>query len=67
MGTPSLTLLEPQSRFGEKPLKFQVVCPQNGTAVLNGLSRLGLKDCTRVVGTIYLETELNSGTCAVRC
>ena len=24
-------LLEPQSRFGGKPLKIQVVCPQNGT------------------------------------
>ena len=29
-----LTLLEPQSRFGDKPVKFQVVCPQSGTAVL---------------------------------
>ena len=27
------TLLEPQSRFGDIPLKFQVVFPQNGTAV----------------------------------
>ena len=34
----SLTLLEPQSRFGDKSLNFQVVCPQNGTAVLKGLS-----------------------------
>ena len=34
-----LTLLEPQSRFGDKPLKFQVVCPQNETAVLKGLMR----------------------------
>ena len=32
-----LTLLEPQFRFRDKPLKFQVVCPQNGTAVLKGL------------------------------
>ena len=24
----ALTLLEPQSRFGDTPLKFQVVCPQ---------------------------------------
>ena len=32
-----LTLLEPQSRFGDQPLKLQVVCPQNGTAVLKGL------------------------------
>ena len=28
------TLLKPQSRFGDKPFIFQVVCPQNGTAVL---------------------------------
>ena len=27
-----LTLLEPQSRFGDKLLKFQIVCPLNGTA-----------------------------------
>ena len=33
----SLALLEPESRFGDKPFKFQVVCPQNGTAVLKGL------------------------------
>ena len=33
-----LTLLEPQSRCGDKPLKFQVICPQNGTAVLKGLT-----------------------------
>ena len=25
--------LEPQSRFGYKPVKLEVVCPQNGTAV----------------------------------
>ena len=36
----SLTLFEPQSRFGDKPVKFQVVCPQNGTAVLKGLTIL---------------------------
>ena len=34
------SLLEPQSRFGDKPLKFQVVCPHNGTAVLKGLTAL---------------------------
>ena len=28
------TPLEPQSRFGDKQLKSQIVCPQNGTAVL---------------------------------
>ena len=33
-----LTHLEPQSRWGDKPLKFQAVCPQNGTAVLKGLN-----------------------------
>ena len=33
----SLTLLEPESRFGDKAFKFQVVCPQHGTAVLKGL------------------------------
>ena len=32
-----LSLLEPQSRFGDKPFKFQLVYPQNGTAVLKGL------------------------------
>ena len=35
--TGLLTLLELQSHFGDKPLKFQVICPQNGTAVLKGL------------------------------
>ena len=34
---PFLTLLEPQTRFGDKPLKFQVACPQNGTAARKGL------------------------------
>ena len=29
--------LEPQSRFGDNPLEFQVLCPQVGTAVLKGL------------------------------
>ena len=31
------TPLEPQFRFGDKPVNFQVVCPQNGRAVLKGL------------------------------
>ena len=34
---PHLTLLEPQSRSGGKPVKFQVVLSPNGTAVLKGL------------------------------
>ena len=32
-----VTLLELQYRFGDNPLKFQVVYPQNGTSVLKGL------------------------------
>ena len=32
-----LTLLGPQSRFGDKLLENWVVCPHNGTAVLKGL------------------------------
>ena len=35
---PFLTPLGPQSRFGDKLLEIGVVCPQNGTAVLNGLN-----------------------------
>ena len=37
-----LTLLEPQSRSGDKPVKFQVVLSPNGTAVLKGL--IGLQN-----------------------
>ena len=32
----AFTPLEPQSRCGDKPLEFQVICPQNGAAVLKG-------------------------------
>ena len=32
-----LTLLEPRSRSGDKPVKFQAVCPHYETAVLKGL------------------------------
>ena len=28
-----------QSSFGDKPVKFQVVCPQNGTAVLKKVKK----------------------------
>ena len=35
-----LTLLGLQSRFGDKPVKFGVICPQNGTAVLKGLTNV---------------------------
>ena len=37
--SPNLTPLEPQSRLGDKPLKSQVNCPQNGTGFLKGLRR----------------------------
>ena len=30
-------MLELQSRLGDKTLKFKLICPQNGTAVLKGL------------------------------
>ena len=53
-----LTRLEPQSRFGDKPLKFQVVCPQNGTAVLKGFNtnRVFLKQhCCRPPSNFNVE------------
>ena len=34
----ALTLLEPQSRLGDKALKLYVSCPRNGAAVLKGLT-----------------------------
>ena len=36
IGTEIITRLALQSRFGDKPLEFRVMCPQNGTAVLKG-------------------------------
>ena len=44
-GPMGSTLLEPQSRFGDKPLKFQAVFPQNRTAVLKGSSLLEPQPC----------------------
>ena len=41
-----LTHLELHSRFGDKPLKFQINCPQNETAVLKGLSMVFVKCCS---------------------
>ena len=41
----ALTLLEPQSRSGDKPVKFQVVLSPNGTAVLKGLRLVLHKIC----------------------
>ena len=37
-GKGGLTLLEPQSRFGDKSHGIRMVCPQIGTAVLKGLT-----------------------------
>ena len=45
----ALTLLEPQSRFGDKPPKFEVVCPQSRTAFLKGLTEAA---CTRFHGLL---------------
>ena len=36
----NLTISGPQSRFGDKLLKFSMVCPQNGIAVLKGLNTI---------------------------
>ena len=38
-----LALVRVQSRFGDKLLGIWLVCPQNGTAVLKGLTTLGLE------------------------
>ena len=49
----SLTPLEPQSRSGDKPVKFQVVLSPNGTAVLKGLrpsAGLSHENNVRIVG-----------------
>ena len=57
LAASNITLLEPQSRFGDKPVKFQVVCPQNGTAVQQGMNyqtqRSTLR-CTVLVYTVVL-------------
>ena len=48
-----LTLEKLQSRFGDKPLKLQVVRPQNGTAVLKGLIARSIRENESTVN-IYL-------------
>ena len=48
----ALTLLELQSHFGDNPVKFQVVCPQIGTAVLKGLNRGEGKNSSKAGATI---------------
>ena len=61
-GVPVLHL-EPQSRFGDKPLKFQVVRPQNGTAVLKGLKLL-YQVCTAASTDSSLHRKLYTKTAA---
>ena len=46
--------LELQSRFRRMLLRFQVVCLQNGTAVLTGLTKPCWND-PAIVGTKHLE------------
>ena len=52
-----LTLLEPRSRFGDKVPRIRLLCPQNGTAILKGLtvkmSVVVRKACTKNVGTYH--------------
>ena len=58
--------LEPQSRLGDKPVKIQVVCPQNGTAALKGLSRyippLRVGSSVRQLVSVLAEYVLVPGT-----
>ena len=44
--------LELQSGLGDKPLKLQVVCPQDGTAVLNGLPKRIWGQTTQTPGSL---------------
>ena len=53
-----LTLLEPQSRSGDNPVKFQVVLSPNGTAVLKGLTALKVAVGTSVSCIRNSETSL---------
>ena len=53
-------LLGLQSNFGDKPYKFQVICPQNETAVLKGLdgALTALKIFGIKTGRIYENIEM---------
>ena len=48
--------LELQSHLGENPSKFQVVCPQNGTAVIEGLTET--LPCSVVTFVYYCHPQL---------
>ena len=48
-----LTLLGPQSRFGDNSLVIRLVCPQIGTAVVKGLRRVAIRNPVgKIVGKI---------------
>ena len=49
----ALTPLEPQSRVGDKLLEVRMVCPQNGTAVLKGLSATRIYTSRATMNTNY--------------
>ena len=59
-----LTLLEPQSRSGDKPVKFQAVLSPNGTAVLKGLIPFwkGRKVSSRCFHIHVLDASIGSRT-----
>ena len=52
-----ICLLEPQYHFGDKLLKFQVVWPHNGTAVLKGLISILVRVFVLVPGTAAVEIQ----------
>ena len=67
------TVLEPQSRFGEKLLDIWLLYPQNGTAVLKELTSVGVCGTVLVAATVSLPALLagayrhhTRGTAAVR-
>ena len=53
----AITLLALQSHFGDTPVKFQVLCPQNGTAVLKVLTSANMAP----VGTYMANYGLLAG------
>ena len=67
--TRPLTHLELQYRFGDKALKFQVVCPRNGTGVLKGLTHLELQYRFGGLGTKHSKFQVvcpQSGTAVLK-
>ena len=51
-----LTLLELQAHFRDNPVKFQVLCPHNGTAVLKGIIEIShISDRYSILNHINLD------------